>query len=111
RSFFFPAASTSVSGRGRCRRTPRLLCAGRSLALAALGCRMFLFYSQGRSTCATKFCVGRILTLTTRTAILEGTPTVVTKLHPCGILKATAWAAHMSSLLLRACQGKETSAP
>ena len=64
--------------------------AGPAFPVAPLGCGHVSCGFQGRPTLAAEFCSGGILTLTTWAPTLEGTPTLVTKLHPFGILKLTA---------------------
>src|SRR5713101_6560320 len=97
------------SGCGRCRRTPRLPCAGRALALAVFRCGKFPCGSQGRAAVRAEFGLGQIGEPTTRAGVLDGSSTLDTELGSLRILKATAGTTHRASLLLRALRGKENA--
>src|SRR5262249_35840179 len=85
----FGRSRWNLHAEGRWRSTTCLPYAVTVFPVALLGCEQVPCGFQSRTTLAAESCIGGIITLTTWAPMLEGTPTLVTKLHPVGILKPT----------------------
>src|SRR5262249_40324771 len=74
---------------------------------AALRWGWLPFSPQRRATGSAEFSRQGILRSTLQASVLQRHATLMTKLSPCGVVKATIRTAHAASLLLWAPRGKE----